>query len=307
MRPTAAIAQVGQQVEEPQGGDAEPGAQLANRLHRAILAGKPDITRATHHHQPEHREQRDERGPPEQEPRTEEAVVGVGASLTLAHELSHPYSLACARYRVGLYQQFLGQAHAAQEQAEATIALAMEKGFAFFVAVGIALKGRALSMQGYGPEGLAYIRQGLTALQATGATPGAHWLVLQAEACRQVGQTAEGFQMLAEALACMHTTGEQNYAAELYRLKGEFLLSLAPDNQPVAETCFHQSLAIAHRQHAKLLELRAAISLTRLWQQQGKRIEAYELLTPIYGWFTEGFDTVDLQEAKALLKELGGG
>jgi tetratricopeptide (TPR) repeat protein len=229
------------------------------------------------------------------------------AALTLAHELSHPYSIACARYRVGLYQQFLGQAQAAQEQAEATITLAMEKGFAFFAAVGLALKGRALSMQGDGPEGLAYIRQGLAALQATGATPGAHWLVLHAEACRQVGQTAEGIQMLGEALAFMHTTGEQNYAAELYRLKGEFLLSLSADNQPVVETCFHQSLAIAHRQHAKLLELRAAISLTRLWQQQGKRIEAYELLAPIYGWFTEGFDTVDLQEAKALLQELEGG
>ena len=97
----------------------------------------------------------------------DQALQSSHASLTLAHELSHPYSVACARYRVGLYQQFLGQAQAAQEQAEATIALAMEKGFAFFVAVGLALKGRALSMQGYGPEGLAYIRQGLAALQAT--------------------------------------------------------------------------------------------------------------------------------------------
>jgi DNA-binding winged helix-turn-helix (wHTH) protein/predicted ATPase len=229
------------------------------------------------------------------------------ASLRLAHELSHPYSLACAHYRVGLYQQFLGQAQAAQEQAEETIALALEKGFAFFVAVGLALKGRALSMQGYGPEGLAFIRQGLAALQATGATPGAHWLVLQAEACRQIGQTAEAIQMLGEALAFMHTTGEQNYAAELYRLKGEFLLSLSADNQSVAETSFHQSLAIARRQHAKLLELRAAVSLTRLWQQQGKRIEAYELLAPIYSWFTKGFDTADLQEPKDLLQALEGG
>jgi predicted ATPase len=178
---------------------------------------------------------------------------------------------------------------------------------AFFVAVGLALKGRALSMQGYGSEGLAYIRQGLTALQATGATPGAHWLVLQAQAYWQDGQTAEGLRMLTEVLAFMHTTGEQNYAAKLYRLKGELLLSLSADNQFTAETCFHQSLAIAHRQHAILLELRAAISLSRLWQQQGKRIEASELLAPIYGWFTEGFDTADLQEAKALLKEVGGG
>jgi predicted ATPase len=237
----------------------------------------------------------------------DQALQKSQASLSLADELSHPYSLACARYRIGLYQQFLGQAQAAQEQAEATITLAMEKGFAFFVAVGLALKGRALSMPGYGSEGLAYIRQGLTALQATGATPGAHWLVLQAEAYWQDGQTAESLRMLAEALAFMHTTGEQNYAAELYRLKGELLLSLSADNQSVAETCFQQSLAIAHRQHAKLLELRAAISLSRLWQQQGKRIEVCALLAPIYGWFTEGFDTADLQEAKALLKEMGGG
>jgi predicted ATPase len=226
--------------------------------------------------------------------------------LALAHELSHPYSLACAQYRVGLYQQLLGQAQAALEQAEATIALAMDKGFTFFAAVGIALKGRALSLLGSGPEGLTCIRQGLTALQATGASPGAHWLVLQAEAHWRAGQIADGLEGLGEALAYMCATGEQNYAAELYRLKGEFMVSLSADNQSEAEVCFHQSLAIALQQQAKLLELRAAISLSRLWLQQGKCCEAYALLAPLYGWFTEGFDTADLREAKALLQELGG-
>ena len=103
----------------------------------------------------------------------------------------------------------------------------------------------------------------------------------------------------------MNTTGEQNYAAELYRLKGEFLLLRAAEHPSVAEACFHQALDIARRQHAKGLELRAAMSLTRLWQQQGKRTAARELLAPIYDWFTEGFDTADLQEARALLEALG--
>jgi predicted ATPase len=130
-----------------------------------------------------------------------------------------------------------------------------------------------------------------------------------------------GLYVLAEALACAHTTGERCWEAELYRLKGELLLQagvqglesrgLTPDaglqtRDAEAEACFHQALDIARRQQAKSLELRAATSLSRLWQQQGKRAESYELLAPIYGWFTEGFDTADLQEAKELLETLAG-
>jgi predicted ATPase len=99
-------------------------------------------------------------------------------------------------------------------------------------------------------------------------------------------------------------TGERFYEPELYRLQGELVLALAVDKQPEAEACFQQALTVARQQEAKLLELRAAMSLSRLWQQQGKRTDAYDLLAPIYGWFTEGFDTADLQEAKALLEEL---
>jgi len=109
--------------------------------------------------------------------------------------------------------------------------------------------------------------------------------------------------VLDEALALVHRTGERCYEAELYRLKGELLLARLQD-QREAETCFHHALAVARHQQAKSLELRAAMSLSRLWQQQGKRTAAYELLAPVYGWFTEGFDTADLQEAKALLDEL---
>ena len=119
--------------------------------------------------------------------------------------------------------------------------------------------------------------------------------------------------MLDEALALVHHTGERCYEAELYRLKGELLFQGGQrpkahgteQKLAEAEQSFRQALAVARRQQAKSWELRAAMSLACLWQQQGKRAEAHKLLAPIYGWFTEGFDTADLQEAKALLKELG--
>ena len=120
-----------------------------------------------------------------------------------------------------------------------------------------------------------------------------------------MGQTAEGLATLAEALAVAERTGDRRDEAEIHRLKGEFLLRQAVPAAPQAETCFRQALDVARRQQAKSWELRAAMSLARLWQQQGKRTEARDLLAPIYGWFTEGFDTADLQEAKALLEELG--
>ena len=110
--------------------------------------------------------------------------------------------------------------------------------------------------------------------------------------------------LLAEALAQAHKAGESWTEAELHRLKGELLLSLSADNHTEAEGCLHQALAVARRRQAKALELRAATSLSRLWQQQGKRTEAYQLLAEVYGWFTEGFDTPDLQAAKVLLEAL---
>src|SRR5262249_35135584 len=145
------------------------------------------------------------------------------------------------------------------------------------------------------------------------------FLSLLAEAYGNVGQAAEGLNVLAEALACAHTTGERCWEAELYRLKGELLLQSGVQGlesgistrdaglqmrDAEAEACFHQALDIARRQQAKSLELRVAMSLARLWQHQGKRATARELLAPVYGWFTEGFDTADLQESKALLDEL---
>ena len=121
-----------------------------------------------------------------------------------------------------------------------------------------------------------------------------------------MGQPAAGLEVLADALTCTDRTGERFYEPELYRLKGALLLQQSADNQAEAQTCFHSALDVARIQQARSLELRAAMSLSRLWQQQGKRIEAHALLAAVYGCFTEGFDTANLQEAKALLEELGG-
>jgi predicted ATPase len=129
-------------------------------------------------------------------------------------------------------------------------------------------------------------------------------LALLAEASAQVGQTAEGLEALAEGLTTVARSGVRWWEAELHRLRGALLLHHAGTRPGEAEACFQQALAIARRQEAKSLELRAAMSLARVWQQQGRRAEARDLLAPIYGWFSEGFDTADLQDAKALLEEL---
>jgi predicted ATPase len=133
------------------------------------------------------------------------------------------------------------------------------------------------------------------------------FLALLAEAQGTMGQPAEGLMTLTEALTLADKTGERWYEAELYRLKGELLLQQNSDNQAEAENCFHHAIHIAQNQSARSWELRAATSLARLWQQQGKRQEAHDLLAPVYHWFTEGFDTADLQDAKALLDDLEDG
>jgi predicted ATPase len=161
-------------------------------------------------------------------------------------------------------------------------------------------------MQGQGETGLAQMRQGLTATVATGQTLSRPYsLVSLAEAAGHAGQVEEGLRLLAEALAAFEASGEGDGLAEAYRLQGTLLLRQAVPDATQAEACFQQALAIARRQQAKSLELRAAMSLARLWQHQGKRDAARDLLAPIYHWFTEGFDTADLREAKALLDALG--
>jgi predicted ATPase len=188
---------------------------------------------------------------------------------------------------------------------EASITLATEQGFPLWTARGAVLRGWALVQQGQTEEGIAQLHQGLTAFRAIGGgLARSYFLSLLAEAHGIMRQPEAGLTVLVEALTCAETTGVRWYESELYRLKGELLLQQASDNQAEAETCFQQAMAIAQNQQAKPFELRTATSLARLWQQQGKRQEAYDLLAPVYHWFTEGFDTTDLKEAKALLDEL---
>jgi predicted ATPase len=224
------------------------------------------------------------------------------ASLTLAHGLSHPFSLAHTLLFVVTVHGWCREWAVAQTHAEALLALATEQGFAQYVARGTYLRGWALAMQGQAEEGLAQLRQGLAALQATGARQ-MRPMAMLAEAYGQGGHIVEGLAVLAEVLAGVAKTGERD--GPFYRLRGELLLRQAVPDAHQAETCFHQALDIARRRQARAWELQAAVSLSRLWLHQGKRAEAHELLAPIYGWFTEGFDTADLQEAKALLEELG--
>ena len=170
---------------------------------------------------------------------------------------------------------------------------------------GAIVRGWALSEQGDGETGIALMRQGLAAVRATGAelSRSVH-LALQAEGHGKVGQTEAALTVLAEARAAVDRSQGRVYEAELYRLKGELLLALSPENEAEAEACLRQALAIAGRQAAKSLELRAATSLSRLWQQQGRPEAAREGLREIYNWFTEGFDTADLKQARALLEQL---
>jgi len=221
-------------------------------------------------------------------------------AITLAQELAHAYGLTQALCRAADIHLYRREGPAAQVRAEATIALATEHGFAQSLACGTIVCGWARVEQGQREPGITQMRQGLAALQATG-TEAYLYLALLADAQGKGGQAEEGLTLLAEALTALGKAGAHGYEAELYRLKGELLLRLAVSDAPQAEACFQQALAIARRQQAKSWELRAAMSLSRLWQQQGKRTEARALLAPIYDWFTEGFDTADLQEAKALL------
>ncbi len=226
-------------------------------------------------------------------------------ALLLGQEVSHPPSLAAVLFYVAFIHCYRREAQATQERAEAAMTLASAQGLPQWLTVGRLLRGWALAMQGQAEEGIAQMRPSLAAWRAMGSGLAvSHYLVLLAEAYGRAGQAEEGLRLLAEALVHMDTTGEVYWAEEVYWLKGELLLRQAIPDEAQAETCLHQALDIARHQQTRSGELRAATSLARLWQQQDKRAEAHALLAPIYGWFTEGFDTADLQEAKALLEEL---
>jgi predicted ATPase len=236
----------------------------------------------------------------------DQALAGVHEALSAAQGLASPLSLAFALATAMVIHQYRREPRATGEQAAGLLALCTTYGPAQYVAMGTLFQGWVLAVQGPCEEALVQMRQSVAAFRATGAAMA--WqpllLTLLAEASAQVGQPEEGVRLLAEAQTVLETTGERWWEAEVHRLRGELLLQHALPETSQAETSLRQALAVARRQQAKSLELRAALSLSRLWQQQGKRAVAHKLLAPIYGWFTEGFDTADLQEAQALLEAL---
>jgi predicted ATPase len=254
----------------------------------------------------------------------DQALTRSHEALTLVQGSSPPFILANALGYTAMLHQLRREVQATQERAEAEKVLAHEHGFGFMLAEATFLRGWAQAEQGQGEAGIAQMRQGLAAWQALGAElfrP--YYLALVAEAYGRGGQSEEGMRVMAEALALVDQSGERRGEAELYRLSGELSLCIGAaalgrtgDNtirsdSPILqchlsspEEAFQKAIEIARKQLAKSWELRAVMSLSQLWQQQGKKEEAQQMLAEIYHWFTEGFDTADLQEAKALLEAL---
>jgi predicted ATPase len=234
----------------------------------------------------------------------EQARARMEEALAYARGLAHPYTLAYALSVACIYHGRHRRGPEAREAAEALVALAAEQGFPLPAAVGGVAAGWALAHEGQAEEAIARMRQGLADYRATGAelwVP--DFLPLLAQAHGRAGRTAAGLELLAEALDRAEANGGRWLEAELHRLKGELLLA-PPDRDPVAaEAAFRRALMAARDQSARLWELRAATSLARLWRGQGRCVEARGLLAPVHGWFTEGLDTPDLQDAETLLRE----
>ena len=237
----------------------------------------------------------------------DQALSIMHEGLVWAQRLGRPFILAIMRSYAATLHTLRGDWKQVQREAEAVLALATEHGFPQWTGAGTLQRGWAIAVQGRVEDGIEQMRQGLIAARMAGsevAHAGRITTLVGIYSNRQLGRAIEGLQLLDEAQAIVHATGGRIFEAELYRLRGELLLQRSSATFNKAERCFHQALDIARNQEAKSWELRAATSLSRLWRDQNKRDQARELLAPIYGWFTEGFDTVDLQNAKALLKEL---
>lgn len=233
----------------------------------------------------------------------EQALARCDGAIGEAERLGHPAGLAYALHHACLFEHARRNPAGVRRRAAALIALCAEQGFPLWGAAGEILQGWAMAEQGRPAEGGTRVEEGIAAYRATGAAvflP--YWSALLADARSVSGRVAEGVALLGEALDRSEATGERWSEAELLRWKGEALLRLADRDR--AEACLLRAVSVARGQGARMWELRAATSLARLWQDQGRRAEAHDRLAPVYGWFSEGFDTPDLREARALLDEL---
>ena len=233
-----------------------------------------------------------------------QALAYVNAAIAEAQTEQHRPSIVQSLAIKARLLCFLGDAKTLTECADQLSAIGIEQGFPYWRTTALIYRGWALAVVGDLENGADLIRQGISAWQATGAIT---WLPffqgLQAQAEAAHGQTDRALTLLAEALQTVQRTGERWFAAELNRHKGQLLLRQG--HSDAAKELYREALSIARTQEARLWELRAASSLAQLWRDQGRRAEARDLLAPVYGWFTEGFETADLKETKALLEELG--
>jgi predicted ATPase len=239
------------------------------------------------------------RGYPDQSARAADRALAYSREQGHAHTLAHALALAG---RATAFSRDVATVHAYSNEC---VSLASEHGFPQWAAFGRILQGWADAQKGEATTGIALIRDGLAAAEATGARVSAPFqLTLLAEALALAGKIEEGLAALDDALATAAASGESGWNAEIHRLRGELTGRLPYPDPAKAEDSFRTALAIAREQGTRGYELRAATSLARLWREQGRRREARELLAPVYNWFTEGFDTQDLKDAKALLDQL---
>ena len=228
-------------------------------------------------------------------------------AIALAREISHPYSLAFALHFGTAVYRFRREGAPAQTQAEGVVALASEQGFPYFRAAGTYLRGWALAEQGQVEEGIADMLEGQRIWQESGIRQLGQVSLLLAEAYGKVDRVEDGLAVLAQAEAELDKSNEKWWQAELLRTRGELLLAAkdgADHHSQEITACLQRAIQTAHDQQAKSLELRSATRLAAFWQERGRPDDAYQLLSNIYGWFSEGFDTPDLRAAKALLDEL---
>ncbi len=235
----------------------------------------------------------------------DKALARSGEELALASKTTHAFSLAFSLWVAARLHQVRGEVTTVEERVKTMMELSTEQGFLAWIGHGMILRGWALCMRGRGEEGIEQIRQGLAAERGAGADlHRTHYLALLAEAYGATGKHEEGLATIDEGLAMVEKTTEGYSEPELHRLQGVLLLQKNGRDGSQAEACFRRAIDGARGRGAKSLELRAAMSLAGLWQSQGKGGEARRMLGETYGWFTEGFDTADLQQAKAMLERL---
>jgi len=228
------------------------------------------------------------------------AAEAVSEARKLGHAFTLAYALVQSCFVSWISRDSPDEAH---RHANEMLTLAEEHNFPYYVAWGMIHRGWSLAALGQGQEGITLLRRGLSMVHATGTVSNTSDVFIKlAEAHARLGQRVETLNCLDEAAQIIEALDERYHEAELHRLRGD--LTMAKADCAAAEHNYRQALAVAERQGAKLMELRAATNLASLWRDQGKRAEARDLLAPIYGWFTEGFDTLDLKQAKSLLDEL---